>query len=271
MTAVDAMQAELRRDGDKRHRSAKQAEALTEICRRSIARDHKPTSELSRRRGLPHVSYIVDLKDYEATHPDLVAEIRIEAEHVGALSRTTLDRIMCDCEITRIITDGPSVVIDVGRKTRNVPDKLWNALVARDRHCQAPGCDRKPAWCDAHHVFYWGRRRTHRPRQPQTPLLVPPPPRTPPRRNPTKMNQETAHSGAVARTRQSGQSCASGTLWLMKDASGAVGPRVLVIGMAGSGKSTFSRALGEDGIASDSPRPPLLEAGLGEAVRDRVA
>ena len=144
MTALDAMQAELRRDGDKRHRSAKQAEALTEICRRSLARDHKPTSELSRRRGLPHVSYIVDLKDYETTHPDLVADIRIEAEHVGALSRTTLDRIMCDCEINRIITDGPSVIIDVGRTTRNVPDKLWHALVARDRHCQAPAATAHP-------------------------------------------------------------------------------------------------------------------------------
>ncbi|HTL85592.1 MAG TPA: DUF222 domain-containing protein [Acidimicrobiia bacterium] len=155
-TAVDAMQAELRRDGDKRHRSAKQADALTGMCRRSLARDHKPTSELSRRRGLPHVSYIVDLQNYEADHPDLVADIRIEAEHVGALSRATLDRIACDCEISRIIMDGPSVVIDVGRTTRNVPDKLWNALVARDRHCQAPGCDRKPAWCDAHHVWFWG-------------------------------------------------------------------------------------------------------------------
>jgi adenylate kinase family enzyme len=36
---------------------------------------------------------------------------------------------------------------------------------------------------------------------------------------------------------------ASATLSLMKDASVAIGRRVLVIGMAGSGKSTFSRAL----------------------------
>ena len=155
MTAIDAMQAQLRRDGDQRPRSAKQAEALTEICRQSLARDHKPASELSRRRGLPHVSYIIDLQDYEATHPDLVAEIRIEAAHVGLLSRTTLDRIACDCEISRIITDGPSVIIDVGRATRNVPDKLWNALVARDRHCTAPGCTLPPAFCDAHHIWYW--------------------------------------------------------------------------------------------------------------------
>src|SRR5690348_17332073 len=36
---------------------------------------------------------------------------------------------------------------------------------------------------------------------------------------------------------------ASGTLSSMNDASGGVGRRVLVTGMAGSGKSTFSRAL----------------------------
>jgi adenylate kinase family enzyme len=42
---------------------------------------------------------------------------------------------------------------------------------------------------------------------------------------------------------QSNLCTASGTLSLMKDASGAVGRRVLVTGMAGSGKSTFSRAL----------------------------
>ena len=37
--------------------------------------------------------------------------------------------------------------------------------------------------------------------------------------------------------------CGSGTLTLMNNALGAVGRRVLVTGMAGSGKSTFSRAL----------------------------
>ena len=37
-----------------------------------------------------------------------------DAAHGQRLSRTTLERIMCDCSITRVITDGPSNVLDVG-------------------------------------------------------------------------------------------------------------------------------------------------------------
>jgi 5-methylcytosine-specific restriction endonuclease McrA len=65
--------------------------------------------------------------------------------------------LACDCEISRVITDGPSVIIDIGRTTRTVSDKLWRALVARDRHCQGPDCDRPPAFCEAHHIHYWTR------------------------------------------------------------------------------------------------------------------
>jgi hypothetical protein len=155
MTALDAMQEKLRRDGDTRARSAKQSDALVEICRQSLAHDHSKPSK--RRRGLPHMSTVVDIRNYETDHPDLVADIRAEAEHVGRLSRATLERLSCDCEISRIVTDGPSHVIDVGWTTRTVPDKLWRALVTRDRHCQHGGCDRPPAFCEAHHVWYWSR------------------------------------------------------------------------------------------------------------------
>ena len=60
MTALDAMQEELRRDGDTRPRSAKQADALLEICRQSLAHDHTKPSK--RRRGLPHLATVVDLR-----------------------------------------------------------------------------------------------------------------------------------------------------------------------------------------------------------------
>ena len=155
MTALDAMQAKLHQDGDTRARSAQQADALVEICRQSLAHDHTRPSK--RRRGLPHMSTVVDLRVFETDHPDLVADIRAEAEHVGRLSRATLERLSCDCEISRVITDGPSHIIDVGWTTRTVPDKLWRALVTRDRHCQHPGCDRPPGFCEAHHVWYWSR------------------------------------------------------------------------------------------------------------------
>ena len=71
------------------------------------------------------------------------------------LSTATLRRITCDCSISRVITDGPSRVLDVGRATRSIPPAIRRALVARDRHCRAPGCDRPPAWCDGHHIRHW--------------------------------------------------------------------------------------------------------------------
>jgi hypothetical protein len=99
------------------------------------------------------LSILADLGAFEANHPDLVADIRVEAEHVGHLSRATLERVSCDCEISRIITDGPGVIIDVGRATRNISDALWRALVARDKHCTEPGCTVPPGFCDAHHIW----------------------------------------------------------------------------------------------------------------------
>ena len=47
--------------------------------------------------------------------------------------------------------------LDVGRATRTVGPALWNALVARDRHCTAPGCTRGPADCEAHHIVHWSK------------------------------------------------------------------------------------------------------------------
>jgi hypothetical protein len=152
-TALDAMNANLHPNGDYRLPSVRHAEALTEICRRSLGHDHNKPS--ARRRGRPHLSAVVDIRTFEDTNPELVAAVRAEAEHFGTLSRSTLERIACDCDISRVITDGPSEIIDVGRKTRKIPEKLWNALVVRDRHCRVPGCDRPPAWCEAHHIRYW--------------------------------------------------------------------------------------------------------------------
>src|SRR5579862_4208068 len=151
--ALDAMQADLKQAGDERKRSVKQAEALVEICRRSLASDKSRPP--ARRRGRPNLSVVVAVRAYETDHPELVATIRAEAEHTGRISRATLERLSCDCAISRIVTDGPSKVLDVGRTTRNISDALWRALVVRDRHCQWPDCERPAGWCEAHHIQYW--------------------------------------------------------------------------------------------------------------------
>jgi hypothetical protein len=56
-----------------------------------------------------------------------------------------------DCRISRVITDGPSEVLDIGRASRNPTAGQFRALVARDKGCSWPGCDRPPSWCQAHH------------------------------------------------------------------------------------------------------------------------
>ena len=61
--AVEAMAADLKVDGDTRRTSQKHADALIEICRRSLLLNHKHVSPSTRRRGQPHVSFIVDLQD----------------------------------------------------------------------------------------------------------------------------------------------------------------------------------------------------------------
>jgi hypothetical protein len=49
---------------------------------------------------------------------------------------------------------GRSAILDYGTSTRTIPAPLWNALVLRDHHCRAPGCDRGPQWCEGHHVIH---------------------------------------------------------------------------------------------------------------------
>jgi hypothetical protein len=150
--AFDAEMQTLKRPGATRGLPERRAEALEAMCRRTL--DHHDDGT-TRRRGHPHMIIVQDVNDLAAEHPDLVATIRREATMFGRLSATTLERLCCDAKICRVLTDGPSEILDIGRLTRSVPPAIWNALVARDRHCTAPGCDRSPEYCEAHHIWYW--------------------------------------------------------------------------------------------------------------------
>ena len=45
-----------------------------------------------------------------------------------------------------------SLPLDVGAVTDLVPPYLRRAIITRDRHCAAPGCDTPPAACHVHHI-----------------------------------------------------------------------------------------------------------------------
>ena len=63
--------------------------------------------------------------------------------------------LACDAEIIPMILGGPGGPADAGRSCRTVPLRLRRLLIARDRHCQWPGCAEPPSRCDAHHVHHW--------------------------------------------------------------------------------------------------------------------
>lgn len=64
-------------------------------------------------------------------------------------------RLACDAEIIPMILNGPGGPADVGRLARTVSSRLRRLLIARDKHCQWPGCNQPPSRCDAHHVHHW--------------------------------------------------------------------------------------------------------------------
>jgi hypothetical protein len=127
------------------------ADAATNIIRRSL-----DTGTLGNTRKVrPHVTVVIDLEARPGTTPELIDAIRNERRYRGSLSRATLDRIMCDADLTRVLMAGDSEVLDVGRTTRTVTKAQWNALVARDGGCTRPGCDAPPGQCEVHHILPW--------------------------------------------------------------------------------------------------------------------
>ena len=106
--------------------------------------------------------------------------LQCEIEGFGPIPRATAERLLCDCAVGRVVMKGRSQILDLGRRTRTVPDRLRRAIVLRDEHCQFPGCRAPASWCDAHHLVLVDTRRRDQPRQLLT--AVPAPPRGRPRR-----------------------------------------------------------------------------------------
>jgi hypothetical protein len=53
------------------------------------------------------------------------------------------------------LTSDAAVAVDGQPEHRTISPSLRRAVERRDRHCQAPGCDRPAGWCDGHHLRHW--------------------------------------------------------------------------------------------------------------------
>jgi hypothetical protein len=126
--------------------ATRRADALGDICRHFL--DHQQHRRGGRHR--PHLNLIIDLERH-LTHPTAGAT----TPDGTRLDRASVDRLLCDAALHRVLTTGRSTILDYGTATRTIPAPLFNALVIRDRHCRFPGCDRPAHWCEGHHVRFW--------------------------------------------------------------------------------------------------------------------
>ena len=135
---------------DTRTTAQRRADALVELVECGLAQAKVGGYVL-----VPEFLTVLDISAHEERDPVAVAQARAEYARDGQLSQATIERLCCDAAFTRVIKDGKSQVLDVGRKTRNISPALRRALIARDRGCTEDGCDMPPDGCEVHHKIPW--------------------------------------------------------------------------------------------------------------------
>jgi hypothetical protein len=128
---------------DTRTPAQRRADALVELARQ----------RMEAAGGRPHVSMIVRSE----TLAGAPATPGGELGRAGVIPGETALRIACDASLTVVTVDGHDRLLTIDRATRTVPPSLRRALVARDRGCRFPGCDRPPEWTDGHHLRHRAR------------------------------------------------------------------------------------------------------------------
>ena len=146
-TALDSLS---RRRGPEDDRSGGQRthDALAEVVHHAM-----DEGKLPRRNGVrPHVTVTTTLEALKGE----VGVPPADLEFGLPISTKTMERIACDCTISRVLL-ADSMVIDVGRATRVVSAPTRRALRVRDKGCRFPGCDRPVNWTSPHHIIFWAR------------------------------------------------------------------------------------------------------------------
>jgi len=167
--------------GERRTVGKRQIDALVAAC--SFALGHRDGAGESGRFA-PHVSLVIDVQQLRAAalagagvrsvndvkalverHGWSAAEnawfidalnldgdgVTTEGMLVDAVALSTLS---CDSVVHALLTNG-SQMLRMGRSERTAKPWQRRAIIARDRHCRAPGCRTKPKYCDVHHVDHW--------------------------------------------------------------------------------------------------------------------
>jgi hypothetical protein len=128
---------------DDRCRERRVADALVDVC------THALDNGVPNRRA--HLQVTTSLE----TLLGLAGAPAAEMEFSLPISSKAVERLACDCTVTRVLLGSDSTVIDVGRARRVISGSQGKALRVRDHGCVWPRCDRPATWTSAHHVVHW--------------------------------------------------------------------------------------------------------------------
>ena len=132
---------------DHRNRERRMADALVDLSMHALDTGLIP-QQASQRTHLQVTTSIETLKALDGAPA-------AELEFSLPISAKAVERLACDCSVTRILLDSDSMVIDVGRAKRVISAPQRKALNARDQHCVWPGCERPASWTSGHHLQHW--------------------------------------------------------------------------------------------------------------------
>jgi hypothetical protein len=146
-TALESLAKRLGPDDERSHKQ-RMADSLGELVHHAMDQGTLP-----RRNGVkPHITLTTTIEGLKNEVGAPPADLELSLP----ISMRTLERIACDCMMSRVLL-ADSMVIDVGRATRTVSPPMRRALGKRDRGCRFPGCDRQVNWSTPHHIDFWAR------------------------------------------------------------------------------------------------------------------
>jgi 5-methylcytosine-specific restriction endonuclease McrA len=82
------------------------------------------------------------------------AGLRCDLEDGPGVSAETARRLACDASRVCVHEDPDGNVLDIGRRSRQIPPAIARALRLRDRGCRFPGCTQR-RFVDGHHIVHW--------------------------------------------------------------------------------------------------------------------
>jgi hypothetical protein len=132
---------------DERNHERRMADALVDLSMHALDSGLIPQQGGQR----PHLQVTATLETLRGLPGASAAELEFSLP----ISAKAVERLACDCSITRIVLGSDSMVIDVGRAKRVISGPQRKALNARDRGCVWPGCDRPASWTSGHHLVHW--------------------------------------------------------------------------------------------------------------------